>query len=38
MNIDNTDINPKLLKILGDAFDRFSEIDPENPTRRVMTK
>lgn len=33
VNLDGTDLNPRLLKILNDAFDKFSEVqDPaENP-------
>ena len=39
MNLDGIDINPRLLKILNDAFDRFSDpYDPSQPETRIMTK
>jgi hypothetical protein len=33
-------MNPRLIKILNDAFDRFSDEapTPENPQHRLMTK
>jgi len=32
LNFEGTDINPRLLKIFNDAFDRFSDmIDPSQP-------
>jgi len=39
LNFEGTEINPRLLKILNDAFDRFSDIiDPSQPQLRFMTK
>ena len=40
MSKDGNQMNPRLIKILNDAFDRFSDEapSPENPQNRLMNK